>query len=189
MIDCAAATQYVVDKVGDAPIVASLANTKSYLDQVAHDRPTNFYMGNAMGLASSVGLGLALARKESPVILLDGDGSLLMNLGSLATETVSMPKNLIHVLWDNKAYLETGHQPTATAYRTDLAKVAEGAGFEKVERVETLDAFKKAFDKALAGPGPVFIHALVEAKRGKGNVNKSPTWYKHRFMDALAVHH
>ena len=188
MIDRLEASKYLVSKLTNELIVASLGNAKYDLSAAA-DRDFNFYMWNAMGMASSMGLGLAMARPERKVIIVDGDGALLMNLSSLATETVRNPPNLIHIVWDNRMHHLTGGQPTATAFRTDLARVAEGCGFEKVERAETLAAFQKAVDRALSEPGPHFIHALNEEKGSTGHVPRSPTFIKHRFMTALGVEH
>ena len=98
-----------------------------------------------MGMASSMGLGLAIARPQQKVIVLDGDGALLMNLNSLPTAAARGARNLIHVIWDNRQFELTGGQPTHTAFGTDLAKLAQGAGFEKVETVETQEAFEGAF--------------------------------------------
>ncbi|MBI4082447.1 MAG: hypothetical protein HY423_07530 [Candidatus Lambdaproteobacteria bacterium] len=188
MIDRTEASKYLVGKLKDELVVTSLANEKYDL-QSCGDRARNFYNWNAMGMASSLGLGLAMARPELKVIVYDGDGSLLMNLGSLTTIASREPKNLIHIVWDNRSYAMTGGQPTATAFHTDLAKVAEGAGYPKVERVETLAAFRQAADRALKEPGPWFIHCLMEEKPVKGGGLPSPTAIKQRFMDALGVHH
>jgi len=168
-------------------VVASLGNDKYDL-MAAGDRNRNFYMWNAMGLASSMGLGLAMARPETRVIVSEGDGSLLMNLGALATIAVRSPENLVYVSWDNRQYAMTGGQETATAFRTDLAKVAEGAGIAHVERVETLAAFQKAFDRALTEPGPWFIHVPCITGEPKGKL-PPPTTIKQRFMEALGVSH
>ncbi len=189
MIDRLEATKYMTSKLKDELVVASIGNEKRDLAE-AGDRDRNFYMWNSMGMASSMGLGLAMAQPGHKVIAMDGDGALLMNLGSLATETVRNPPNLLHICWDNRMYQLTGGQPTATAYRTDLAKVAEGCGYdpEKVFRCETLDAFKAAFDQAMAEPGPHFILALIDEKGSNGTIPKSPTYIRHRFMIALGVH-
>ncbi|MCZ6472038.1 MAG: thiamine pyrophosphate-dependent enzyme [SAR324 cluster bacterium] len=186
VIDRLEASKYMVSKLKDELVVASLGNEKKDLAE-AEDRDLNFYMWNSMGMASSMGLGLAMARPDTKVITLDGAGSLLMNLGSLATATVNNPPNLVHICWDNRMYQLTGEQPTATAFRTDLAKVAEGCGFASVARCETLDAFKAAFDNALAEPGPHFILALNDEKGSKGVIPKSPTYIRHRFMRALGL--
>ena len=100
MINRLKATQYVVSQLTDEPVVASLGNAKFDLF-TAKDRPQNFYMWNSMGMASSIGLGLAMARPQQKVVILDGDGSLMMNLNSLPTAAARAPQNLIHVIWDN----------------------------------------------------------------------------------------
>jgi thiamine pyrophosphate-dependent acetolactate synthase large subunit-like protein len=182
------ATQYLAGRLRDELVVASLGNAKYDLF-LAGDRPLNFYLWNSMGMACSMALGLAMAQPQRRVIVLDGDGALLMNLGSLATEAVAKPANLIHIVWDNRQYQLTGGQPTHTAFGTDLARIAEGAGLEQVERVETLEAFRSAFDRAMSNPGPWFILALVGPEASPGRPPKSPTFIKHRFMAALGVSH
>mgnify|MGYP001154019256 CR=1 FL=1 len=110
------------------------------------DKPSHFYMLGSMGMASSIGLGLALAQKKR-VYVIDGDGSLLMNLGSLATIAQHAPKNYCLVVVDNKGYGSTGHQPTATAGRTDLAEIARAAGIERVCSVTTLKELDDCLDR------------------------------------------
>jgi len=188
MIDQFEATRYVAGRLSDELVVASLGNAKYDLFR-ARDRALNFYMWNSMGMACSMALGLAMARPERRVIVLDGDGSLLMNLGSLATEATRAPANLIHIVWDNRQYQLTGGQPTHTSFRTDLARIAEGAGYERADRVETLEAFNRSFDRAMNGPGPWFILALVNTSTSTARPPKSPTFIKHRFMTELGVEH
>jgi sulfopyruvate decarboxylase subunit beta len=101
-----------------------------------HDRPENFYMLGSMGLASSIGLGLALARLERKVMVLDGDGSVLMNLGTLATIAHHAPENYQLVILDNCCYGSTGSQPTCTHLGTDLFALAKAAGVKNVSLVE-----------------------------------------------------
>ncbi|MEE8394672.1 MAG: thiamine pyrophosphate-dependent enzyme [bacterium] len=188
MINRVEGCRYLVGKLSDELVVASLGNP-AYDLAAGGDRDLNFYMWNAMGLAGPMGLGLAHARPDTKVIVLDGDGALLMHLGALATEAVSNPPNLIHIVWDNRMYHLTGRQPTATAYRTDLAQVAAACGFESVAACENLDDFKKEVDRALATPGPHFIHALNDDADREGELPPSPTFIKHRFMTALGVEH
>ena len=118
------ATQIVVDHAGDAAIVASLGHP-AYDLFAAGDRPRNFYTWGSMGLASSVGLGLALARPDVRVFVLDGDGSLLMNLGSLATIGLLRPANFVLIVMDNEQFATTGGQPTPTSRGADLDAAAE----------------------------------------------------------------
>jgi thiamine pyrophosphate-dependent acetolactate synthase large subunit-like protein len=186
MLNRLQATHYIVQHVTDEPIIASLGNPKYDLF-TAQDRPQNFYMWNSMGMASSMGLGLAMARPQQKVIVLDGDGALLMNLNSLPTAAARAPQNLIHVIWDNRQFETTGGQPTHTAFCTDLAKLAQGAGFEQVETVETQEAFEGTFSRALREPGPWIIIAIIDTERAAGRPPKSPTYIKHRFMASLGV--
>ena len=113
---------------GDEPIVASLGHP-AYDLFAAGDRPANFYTWGSMGLASSIGLGLALAQPDRRVYVVDGDGSLLMNLGSLATIGWKQPANLVLIVLDNERYATTGGQDTATAHGADLEAAARAMGF------------------------------------------------------------
>lgn len=186
MINRLQATRFVVDHVTDEPIVASLGNAKFDLF-TAKDRPQNFYMWNSMGMASSIGLGLAMVRPQQKVIVLDGDGSLMMNLNSLPTAAARSPQNLIHIVWDNRQFELTGGQPTHTAFGSDLTLLARGAGFDKVVAVETQEAFEIAFVRAFREPGPWFIVAYIDSERAAGRPPKSPTFIKHRFMQSLGI--
>src|SRR5919108_5940527 len=154
-----AVTRIAVELAGDAPIVGGVGN--STFDLVACDRPRNFYMWNSMGMASSIALGLALARPNLRVIVLDGDGSILMNLGSLATEITSGATNLVHVMWDNGGWEITGGQPIGSPFGVDLEAVAHGCGFRRAATVSDLDAFRAVFAEAMADDQPWVIVAHV----------------------------
>src|SRR3954454_1773932 len=145
------ATRIAVELAGDAPIIGGVGN--STFDLVACDRPRNFYMWNSMGMASSIALGLALARPDMRVVVLDGDGSILMNLGSLATERSAGVENLVHVIWDNGGWEITGGQPAGSPFGVDLEMVARGCGFLKTATVHEESAFRKAFSDAMADVG------------------------------------
>ena len=123
--------------------------------------PGNYHLQN-LGLASSVGLGLALALPHRKVIIFDGDGSILLNLGSLATLANQHPKNLIHIVFDNECYESSRGAPTATAGVTDLATVARGAGFAHVASVSDAQGFEIAFLEALKRDDLSIILAKVE---------------------------
>ncbi len=110
------------------------------------DKPSHFYMLGSMGMASSIGLGLALAQKKR-VYVIDGDGALLMNLGSLATIARRAPKNYCLVVVDNKGYGSTGHQPSPTAGGTDLAQLARAAGIGRVSAVQTVHDLEECLDR------------------------------------------
>ena len=126
-------------------------------------KPTFFYLEHAMGLASSMGLGIALSLPRQKVVVLDGDGSLLMNLGTLSTMARYRPGNLLHIVFDNESLLSVGGFPTATATGTDLAGVARACGIPHVEEADTPNRLKKAVAAALAGDTLTTIVAKVEA--------------------------
>jgi thiamine pyrophosphate-dependent acetolactate synthase large subunit-like protein len=151
----------------------------------ARDRPENFYTWGSMGLASSIGLGLAMAQPGRKVIVLDGDGSLLMNLGSLATIATVAPSNLVVVVWDNELYGTTGGQPTATAGGADLERAAQGLGLPQAVTVREPVTFDAAVKRALREPGPW----VIVAKVGESGVATKPPLdspaIKQRFMAAI----
>jgi sulfopyruvate decarboxylase subunit beta len=123
--------------------------------------PGNYHLQN-LGLASSVGLGLALALPHRKVVIFDGDGSILLNLGSLATMANQNPKNLIHIVFDNECYESSRGAPTATSGVTDLAAIARGAGFVHVASVTDVQQFETAFLEALKRNELSFILAKVD---------------------------
>ena len=109
------------------------------------DKPSHFYMLGSMGMASSIGLGLALAQKKR-VYVVDGDGSLLMNLGSLATIAHHAPHNYCLIVIDNECYSSTGNQPTCTGCRTDIAGIARAAGISLVKVLDNLKDLEGCLD-------------------------------------------
>ena len=122
-----------------------------------------FYLEHAMGLASSMGLGIALVMPEHKVIVLDGDGSLLMNLGSLSTMARYKPGNLVHIVFDNESLLSVGGFPTATSTGTDLAGIARASGVPSVMEANTPESLKAALTEALSGNTLTTIVSKVEA--------------------------
>tara|TARA_B100001750_G_scaffold240568_1_gene250578 strand:+ start:17 stop:598 length:582 start_codon:yes stop_codon:yes gene_type:complete len=154
------AIRRLVSSLEDEPVVANLGPTSIELWNADH-REQNFYTNGAMGLCSSIALGVALS-VDSKVISLDGDGSLLMNLGSLSTIGRARPKNLIIVVWDNEQWGQTGHQPSHTAKGTDLESVARGCGIVKTATVDDLEELSEVFIRALHEDGPWLIVAKIE---------------------------
>src|SRR6266571_2203360 len=122
-----------------------------------------FYLEHSMGLASSMGLGIALSIPEHKVIVIDGDGSLLMNLGTLSTMARYRPGNLLHIVFDNESLLSVGGFPTATATGTDLAGIARASGIPHVEQVDTIEQFKTSLQGAVTDDRLTTIIAKVEA--------------------------
>ena len=150
----------MLDLVGDLPIVANLGPTTDELWHAGH-RDRNFYTYGSMGLCSSIALGMALSTGEK-VISLDGDGSLLMNMGAIATIGREQPRNLVVVVWDNEQWAQTGNQPSHTAYGTDLEGVARGCGIAKTATVREEEELQTVLMQALEEEGPWFIVAKVE---------------------------
>jgi sulfopyruvate decarboxylase subunit beta len=156
------ALEAVYPALADRVVVTIMGATAAELQSLGH-RANFFYLQHAMGLASSMGLGIALAQPTRQVIVLDGDGSILMNLGGLTTLARYKPRNLLHVVFDNESLLSVGGFPTATGTGSDIAAMARGAGIPRAVVVDTLDAFRAAFDDALAARELTTIVAKVDA--------------------------
>lgn len=146
----------------DRIVVTIMGAVAAELQSIGH-RPNFFYLQHAMGLASSMGLGIALSRPERQVVVFDGDGSVLMNLGGLTTLARYRPANLVHVIFDNESLLSVGGFPTATSTGSDLAAIAKAAGVPRTTTVTTLDGFTRAFDDALSAGALSTLVAKVEA--------------------------
>ena len=121
-------------------VVTIMGAVAAELQSLGH-RPNFFYLQHAMGLASSTGLGLALSLPEQRIIVLDGDGSVLMNLGTFTTLARYRPRNFLHIIFDNESLLSVGGFPTATSTGTDLAAVAKAAGVPRTETVNNCEDF------------------------------------------------
>ena len=143
-------------------VVTIMGAVAAELQAIGH-RQNFFYLQHAMGLASSVGLGIALCRPELKVIVLDGDGSLLMNLGGLTTLARYRPRNLVHIVFDNESLLSVGGFPTATSTGSDLAAMAKGAGIPRTAVARTLEEFTTVFGEALKANDLTTLVAKVEA--------------------------
>jgi sulfopyruvate decarboxylase subunit beta len=156
------ALQAIYPELEHRIVVTIMGAVAAELYTLGH-RPTFFYLEHAMGLASSMGLGVALSLPDQKVVVLDGDGSLLMNLGTLSTMARYRPGNLLHIVFDNESLLSVGGFPTATATGTNLAGVARACGIPRVEESDTSEEFKDAVVNALAGDTLTTIVAKVEA--------------------------
>jgi thiamine pyrophosphate-dependent acetolactate synthase large subunit-like protein len=168
-------------------IVAGIGNANFDLSAVAPGRPENFYMLGSMSLAVPIGLGVALAQPSRRVFVVEGDGSLLMNLGSLATVAMVAPRNLTVIVWDNGTYQITGGQHAATAEATDLVAVARGAGIVHSAWAADEREFDRLVGEALADPGPRFIGARVNQEPGAARPERDPVLVKDRFMRGIGV--
>ena len=154
------AIELVLRLAEDRPIVGNLGPTSDELWHAGH-RDRNFYTYGNMGLVSSLGLGMALATDEQ-IICMDGDGSLLMNLGSLASIGRERPKNLIVLVYDNEEWGQTGHQVSHTGTGTSLEAAALACGITRTTTVNDLEELEGALTTALATDGPHFIVAKIE---------------------------
>ena len=164
----------IVPLLGRSPAVCATGFIAREV-QAACDRPENFYVIGSMGMCSSIGLGIALARPDQKVFVIDGDGSVLMNLGNLALVGALKPKNFIHIVLDNEAYASTGNQKTiSSAVRLD--DVARAAGYTIVTSLEEL-----------SNPGPLFLLLKVgpDTYKAAPRVQAEPDEITRRFMASI----
>lgn len=177
--------QAVYEDIQECAVVTIMGATSAELHSLGH-QPNFFYLSHAMGLASSIGLGLALCQPERRVVVLDGDGSVLMNLGGLTTLARYGPPNLVEIIFDNESLLSVGGFPTATATGTDLAACARAAGIENTVATANVDDFVSAVRAALAGEGLACVVAKVEAV-GPAGYLVDTHMLEDRFMFARAM--
>jgi sulfopyruvate decarboxylase subunit beta len=155
------ALQAVYEQLEHCVVVTIMGAVAAELQSLGH-KPNFFYLQHAMGLASSMGLGIALSRPELQVVVLDGDGSVLMNLGGLTTLARYRPRNLLHVVFDNESLLSVGGFPTATSTGSDIAAIAAAAGVPRQATVLDLDDWVREFGAALAARDLTTLVAKVE---------------------------
>src|SRR6266581_164863 len=156
------ALQAIYPELEDRIVITIMGAVAAELYSLGH-RANFFYLEHAMGLASSMGLGIALSMPEHQVIVLDGDGSLLMNLGTLSTMARYKPGNLLHIVFDNESLLSVGGFPTATSTGTNLAEIARASGVPCVKEANTPDSLKDAVSEALKNNTLTTIVSKVEA--------------------------
>ena len=148
------------------------------------EKNTNFYMIGSMGLASSIGLGIALKKPKKRVFVFDGDGNILMNLGSLVTIGALQPKNLILIIFDNNVHESTGGQPTY-ANKINISKIAKVTNY-KIFSVKTAKSLENILMKIHKIKGPILIHILVtKSKEKSSRVKIPPKKITSRFMSAI----
>ena len=170
------------------PLVVTSLGTPSYLVHAAGDRPLNFYMWAAMGMASSTGLGLALAQPDRRVVVVDGDGAAVMNLNGMVTVAASSPSNLLWVILENGAFLETGGQQIATHGPADLVAIAQGCGIEQGRpRRRSRGARPRSSTRDSRSPARRWSSRASTATACEILPPVDPVRVKHRFMDALGT--
>ena len=168
-------------------VVGGIGNTNFEL-WASGQRPQNFYMLGSMGLAIPIAMGVALAQPERQVFALEGDGSLLMQLGALGTVAATGLKNLAIIVFDNGAYQITGSQPTLTSQGCDLVAVARGAGLAQASWAADESHFEQLVDQALAGNGPWFIGARTDNMPPAGVTERDAAKIRAGFMQGIAKH-
>jgi sulfopyruvate decarboxylase subunit beta len=156
------ALKAIYPRLEQSVVVTIMGAVAAELQSLGH-RPGFFYLQHAMGLASSVGLGIALCRPELRVIVLDGDGSLLMNLGGLTTLARYRPRNLVHIVFDNESLLSVGGFPTATSTGSDLAGIAAASGVPRTSAVASADELSAALEDAISAGELTTIVVKVDA--------------------------
>jgi thiamine pyrophosphate-dependent acetolactate synthase large subunit-like protein len=181
-------TRRLVGKLSDQAVIAGIGNANFDLYAAGH-RAQNFYMLGSMGLAVPIALGVALAQPQRGVIALEGDGSLLMSLGCLATIATVAPRNLTIIVWDNGIYQITGKQPTATSHATDIVAVARGAGIPNSTWVRDEAHFEELLGRGFAQGGPVLLAAKIDDKPGEIQPPRDPALVRNRFMKGLGNQH
>jgi len=170
----------------DEAVIGGIGNANFDL-WASGQRPQNFYMLGSMGLTIPIALGVAIAQPKRHVIALEGDGSLLMQLGCLATVAMRAPKNLTMVVWDNGIYQITGNQPSASATTADLIAIARGSGLSKSAWAADEDGFDRLFATALKDGGPSLIAARIDHKPAVGATDRDPVQIRERFMRGIGV--
>jgi phosphonopyruvate decarboxylase len=185
VISRAEAIAVVVKELADEPVIH--ANGYICRESCAiNDRPQNFYMIGSMGMASAIGLGLALARPAAACVVFDGDGNLLMSLGTLAMVGSLGPRNFVHLVFDNEVYGSTGGQRSLSR-EVRLDRLACGAGYRTAAAVTTADEIAAAVRRARAVEGPHFILAKVTpAETPAPRIPHSPEAIRDRFRRAVS---
>jgi len=175
----------ILQQRGDALIMPGLG-APTWDCAAVDDHPLTFYSWGGMGGCAMMGLGLALAQPRRRVLVITGDGELLMGLGSLATIGVEKPRNLTVIVIDNEHYGETGMQPTHTRHGVDIPAMARAAGFRSAGTVYTAQQLKTWIPRFYRQPGPVFCSIKVTTAPAPLVLPvREGTALKHRFREAL----
>jgi thiamine pyrophosphate-dependent acetolactate synthase large subunit-like protein len=167
-------------------VIGGIGNTNFDLWAAGH-RPQNFYMLGSMGLAFPIALGVALAQPDRRVLALEGDGSLLMQLGALSTVASVRPKNLTMIVMDNGIYQITGAQPTPAADVADVVAIAIGSGLANSAWAADEEDFERLVESSLTAPEPSLIAVRIDDKPGVGATRRDPVQIRERFMHGLGV--
>ena len=177
------AIKQIADSLSNELVVCNLGTPSRELYDI-YDRDKNFYMLGSMGLVSSIAFGLALSKPSKKVLCIDGDGSILMNLGSLATIANNKPNNLTLIVIDNSSYGSTGNQITYTSKSTNLEIIAKGAGFKSISIIEKEENINLTLKSLGKGCHFILIKVLPGNAKVK-NIPLNPENLKERFIKSL----
>jgi thiamine pyrophosphate-dependent acetolactate synthase large subunit-like protein len=185
ILDRRAAINKILEHRSDALVVTGLGSS-CYDVGAAGDHANTFYLWGGMGAAAMMGLGLALAQPKRQVLVITGDGEMLMGLGALATIGTQGPRNLSIIVIDNELYSETGMQPTHTSRGVDLAGMAKAAKFPRTGTIHTESQLKTWVPKLYARSGPAFVAIKVNDTRYPMAIRlRDGAHIKNRFREAL----
>ncbi len=178
------AIEACLSEIKDKPIISANGFISRDLFNVK-DKKTNFYMIGSMGLASSIGLGVAMKKPRKKIFVFDGDGNILMNLGSLATIGKTKPKNLVHIIFDNSIHESTGSQPTGSDL-IPIEKIAKASNYQHVFKISTKIEISKIFMKIKEMSGPVLILIKIDKGNSIGKrISRTPKNIKDEFIKNL----
>lgn len=178
------AIEIITSKIGNNPIVAANGYISRDLFEV-NDKPSNFYMIGSMGLSSSIGLGIALKNSGKKIYVFDGDGNILMNLGSITTIGTLKPKNFVHIVFDNGIHESTGGQPTNSIY-VQIERLAKASNYA-VYKTNTKNRLEKILKYIKTISGPIMIVVKIEkGNRISKRISRNPIQIKNHFMNSLS---
>jgi len=180
--------EFVADLLARLPsaLVVTGLGSASYDVFAAGDRDQNYYLWGAMGGATALGLGLALAQPDKSVVVITGDGEQLMGIGALATVAAKRPKNLTIIVLDNGHFGETGMQQSHTSLGTDLVAVAKGFGISDALAIDRTARAADIADRAATRNGPIFRQVFIEANEPpRALPPRDGAYVKNRFRAAL----
>ncbi len=182
------AIRTIIENIQDKVIVIHANGAISRESFYCKNRDLNFYLLGSMGLPSSVALGIAISRPHSPIIVLDGDGNLLMGYGNLAQAGALKPKNFFHFILDNNAYATTGNQPSISNY-IDFENAAIASGYNQAYFADSISTLEKILPQIFTSDGPQLIRVKVslEIPIKAPRIPYPPEEMKHRFLNALLL--
>ena len=177
------AVSTVVEKIGNQPIISANGFISRDLFEVC-DKNSNFYMIGSMGLASSIGLGVALKNTKKKIFVFDGDGNILMNIGSLITIGRTKPENLVHIIFDNSIHESTGGQPT-NSKKIDLGKIAQCVNYKTFVAQDEKE-LEKIMKNLKFGKGPILLKVKIsKTTKIEKRISIEPTEIKSRFQESI----